>query len=150
MKNTFIISSILIISVVLLSSFNVDKNENYSLTIIVKNLHNSKGNVQFALYNKDGSIPDEHYNKYFRISKGKITNKSSFVTFENIPQGKYAVSILHDENSNGKIDKGLILPKEGIGFSNIQTIGLSNRPNFGKASFDLTSNLKIMISIIYL
>ncbi|HBO73828.1 MAG TPA: hypothetical protein DD653_03965, partial [Marinilabiliales bacterium] len=62
----------------------------------------------------------------------------------------YAVNILHDENSNGKIEKGFIMPLEGIGFSNYQTIGLSNRPNFEKASFILNSNKVLMIKMVYL
>jgi uncharacterized protein (DUF2141 family) len=35
--------------------------------------------------------------------------------------------LLHDENKNGKIDKGFILPKEGIGFSNFQSIGFDKQ-----------------------
>jgi len=31
---------------------------------------------------------------------------------------KYAINILHDEDNNGKIKKGFVLPKEGMGFSN--------------------------------
>lgn len=124
--------------------------DTYSLTIEVKNLRNEKGVVQFALYNKDGSIPDENFKNYFKILKGEILNGSSTITFKNIPSGKYAVNILHDENKNGKIDKGFILPKEGVGFSNFQTIGLTNRPNFSKASFELKENKTISVKVIYM
>ena len=81
-------------------------------------------------------FPDEHYKKYFKKLTGKIVNGSSTVTFENIPAGKYAVNILHDENNDGKIKKGLIMPIEGIGFSNYNSVGLSNKPSFSKASFE--------------
>ena len=64
--------------------------------------------------------------------------------------GKYAVNILHDENKNGKIDKGWVLPIEGIGFSNFKSIGFSNRPNFKKASFYVGSNTSKTIKIIYM
>lgn len=133
-----------------LSSFNNPKTETYSLKVEVKNLQNSKGVVQFALYNKDGSIPDENFEKYYKILKGEIVNGSSTITFKNIPSGKYAVNILHDENENGKIDKGFMLPIEGIGFSNFQSIGLSNRPNFEKASFEVKENKIISVKIIYM
>ena len=53
---------------------------------------------------------------YYRILKGKIINGSAAITFNNLPAGRYAVNILHDEDNDGKIKKGLILPKEGIGF----------------------------------
>ncbi len=138
------------ISLLTLSSFNNQKGETYSLTVEVNGLQNSKGIVQFALYNKDGTIPDEHYKKCCKILKEKIQNGSSKVTFSNLPIGKYAVNILHDENENGEIDKGFILPIEGVGFSNYQSIGLTNRPNFSKASFELKSDKKIFVKVIYL
>ena len=52
-----------------LYSFAKPNADTYSLTIEVKNLRNSKGVVQFALYNKDGSIPDEDYDNYYKILK---------------------------------------------------------------------------------
>lgn len=131
-------------------SFAKPNADTYSLTIEVKNLRNSKGVVQFALYNKDGSIPDEDYENYYKILKEEIVNGLSTITFKNIPSGKYAVNILHDENKNGKIDKGFILPIEGIGFSNFQSIGLTNRPNFSKASFQLKENKTITVNVIYM
>ena len=137
------------ISLLTLSSFNNQKGETYSLTVEVKDLQNSKGIVQFALYNKDGTIPDEDYKKCCKILKEKIQNGTSKVTFSDLPLGKYAVNILHDENENGEIDKGFILPIEGVGFSNYQSIGLTNRPNFSKASFELSSDKKITVKVIY-
>ena len=133
-----------------LYSFAKPNAKTLSLTIEVKNLRNEKGVVQFALYNKDGSIPDEDYENYYKIVKGEIVNGASTITFKNIPSGKYAVNILHDENKNGKIDKGFILPIEGIGFSNFRSIGLTNRPNFSKASFELKENKTINVKVIYM
>jgi len=121
----------------------------YSLTVTVTKLRNAKGRVQFSLYNKNGSIPDQYYKHFFRQLKGEITNGRSTVMFSNLPEGRYAINILHDENDNGKIDKGFMLPKEGIGFSNYQSIGLRNRPNFNKASFEVKSNTLKTIKIIY-
>ena len=147
-KIIIIFKSLLVI--VLLSSFSIQKQETFSLTVDVSELRNSKGTVLFALYNREDAFPDEHYKKYFKKLTGKIVNGESSVTFKNLPAGKYAVNILHDENNDGKIKKGLILPKEGIGFSNYQTIGLSNRPSFAKASFNVQSDKKIKVNIIYL
>lgn len=132
-----------------LCSFSESQSKTYSLTVKVEKLQNSKGVVQFALYNKDGSIPDEDYKNYYRLEKAKIVNGKSEITFKNLPKGKYAVNILHDENNNSKIDKGLLLPKEGIGFSNYQSIGLKNRPNFSKASFELNTDKTVEVKVIY-
>lgn len=148
MNKTIIIQSFF--AIVLLSSFSHQKQETCSLTIEVNELRNSKGTVLFALYNREDAFPDEHYKKYFKKLTGKIENGASTVTFENIPAGKYAVNILHDEDTNDKIKKGLVLPKEGIGFSNYKSIGMFNKPNFSEASFELKADTSIRVHIIYM
>ncbi len=140
---------LLSIGVILFSSF-VTNEKTFSLTIKVNELRNSSGVVQFALYNKDGTIPDAKYEKSFKILKMDINDGRSEVTFFNLPEGKYAVNILHDENTDGKMKRGLIFPKEGIGFSNFTDIGLSNKPSFEKASFNLQNDSTIKIKIIYM
>lgn len=132
------------------SSFQPRQKKLFLLTVKVDHLKNNEGSVVFALYNRDDAFPDEHYKKYFKKMIGKIENGSASVTFEDIPAGKYAVNILHDEDNNGKIKKGFILPKEGIGFSNYQSIGLGNKPKFSKAAFNLESDLKINVKVIYM
>lgn len=149
MRQLKLIVVMLTVSIVLLS-FSVKEQNTYTLTVAVENLQNSKGEVQFTLYNTVGSIPDEHYKNYFKIDKSRIENGKAEITFSNLPKGIYAVNILHDENKNGKIDKGFILPKEGIGFSNYSSIGLTNRPNFKKASFELNQNKTIKVKVIYM
>jgi uncharacterized protein (DUF2141 family) len=130
-------------------SFTEPKEVGYSLTITVNSLRNKNGIVQFALYNKNGSIPDENYSNYCKMLKGEIVNNSSKIMFKNIPKGQYAVNVLHDENRNGKIEKGFIFPIEGVGFSNFKTIGFTNRPNFIKASFDLSEDKTINVKMVY-
>lgn len=133
----------------LFSSFQKQEVEMFPLTVKVEGLRNSKGVVQFALYNSDEIFPDEHYKNYYRRASAKIVNGTSTITFANLPAGKYAVNILHDENNDGKIKKGFILPVEGIGFSNYQSIGISNRLVFQKASFELLDDTKMNVRIIY-
>jgi len=138
------------LTILMLSSFSNQKQETCSLTVEVSELRNSEGTVQFALYNREDAFPDEHYKKYFKKLTGEIVNGASTVTFENLPEGKYAVNILHDENNDGKIKKGIILPIEGIGFSNYESIGFSNRPSFTKASFIVLKDKMIKVNLIYL
>ena len=133
---------------ILLSSYS-KVQESYSLTVRVSELKNSTGVVLFVLYNKDGSIPDDKLKKYYRKEIAPITKNSATLTFNNLPKGNYAVFILHDENQNNKIDKTFVLPTEGVGFSNFQTLNLVNRPNFSKASFQIKEDLIKSIKIIY-
>ncbi|WP_339649611.1 DUF2141 domain-containing protein [uncultured Salegentibacter sp.] len=152
MKTLF--QSLLLITVILLTtSFQSQSKEaTYSLTVTVEGLRNSKGVVQFALYNSDGTIPDEKFENYYRIKTSEINKNRAVISFSELPQGRYAINILHDENENGKIDKKFLLPlpKEGIGFSNYESIGLNNRPNFTRTSFLLNKNSTKEIKIIYL
>lgn len=125
--------------------------DKYSLTITAENLKNSKGKVVFFLYNSEGSLPDETLEHYYKKKSIGIENKSVKATFNDLPKGHYAVTVLHDENNNGKIDTKFMLPlpKEGIGFSNYDDFGLSNRPNFKDASFNLYKGRTITVKVIY-
>ncbi len=89
--------------------------------------------------------------KYFRKKHTTIVNKKAENTFNNLPKGIYAVTILHDENNNGKIDTKFmsLLPDECVGFSNYDDFGLSNRPNFKNANFNLDKDTIIEIKVIY-
>lgn len=127
------------------------KTSSYSLTIKTAGLENSEGTIIFALYNKDGSIPDQKIRKYYRKSNADIVDRKSEITFNNLPKGLYAVTIFHDENNNGKIDTKFMLPlpDEGVGFSNYEDFGLNNRPNFKNASFNIEKDTTIVVKIIY-
>ncbi|MBD77345.1 MAG: hypothetical protein CL840_00225 [Crocinitomicaceae bacterium] len=122
----------------------------HNLTITVNDLKNNVGRLQFTLYDTDGSIPDEHFEKYHLQLTSTITNNSSSVTFKQLPKGFYAINILHDENENGKIEKGWLLPLEGIGFSNLTSINPLNRPSYKKAKFQLKKDTTIEVKIIYM
>lgn len=151
MKKTVLTISLLSVILTLLSfKLSESKEGPYTITIKVDGLRNSTGVVQYSIYDKDGTIPDEYFEKYYYQKKAKIVNGSSTMTFINMPKGKYAVNILHDENQNGKIDKGWVLPIEGIGFTNYKSIGITNRPNFKKASFEVNANVTKNIKVIYM
>lgn len=123
----------------------------HSLTIKTDGLENSKGTVLFAVYKKEGSIPDPKLKKYYKIKKATIIDEKSEISFHNLHKGKYAVTVIHDENNNNTLDTKFLLPipDEGIGFSNYKNFGLSNRPNFQKASFNLQRDTIITVNIVY-
>lgn len=125
------------------------KKKGYTLHVEVDNFRNSKGVAQFAIYNRDGTIPDEKLKRYFKKEVSQIHAGKSSVTFKNLPKGNYAITVHHDENSNGEIDKIFFYPKEGFGISNFMEISLSNRPDFSKASFELKEDVSKKIKIIY-
>ena len=50
--------------------------------------------------------------------------------FRHVVPGTYAVSLFHDENANGRLDKTMGIPSEGYGFSRDAAI------RFGPPKFD--------------
>lgn len=122
----------------------------FKLRIKIENLKNSKGKLIVLIYNKDGTIPDKTFSKYYKKKIISIKNMTGYVEFDNLPEGRYAVNIIHDENSNGKLDKGFLLPKEGFGLSNFDKVNLFHKPNFKQASFLLNTDKIVKIKAIYL
>lgn len=60
------------------------------------------------------------------------------LVIRNVAPGRYGIQASHDENGNGKVDRGLFgIPKEGVGFSNDAPIRLSP-PKWSDAVFAVT------------
>ncbi|WP_299310038.1 DUF2141 domain-containing protein [uncultured Croceicoccus sp.] len=56
------------------------------------------------------------------------------LVFEDVPPGQYAIAVFHDENGNGRVDKTLMMPREGFGFSRDAKVRMGP-PRFRDASF---------------
>jgi len=54
--------------------------------------------------------------------------------FGAVPAGRYAIALIHDENGNGRLDKRLVIPREGFGFSQDAPV-MMGPPPFAKAAF---------------
>jgi uncharacterized protein (DUF2141 family) len=80
-----------------------------------------------------------------------IENAKAECNFTDIAAGDYAVSVFHDENSNGKLDRNFIgMPKEGVGASN-DAKGHFGPPKFNDAQFTYSGGQKTLtIHIQYL
>ncbi len=62
--------------------------------------------------------------------------KSLEISFGPVPSGEYAIALIHDENANGRMDKRLMIPKEGFGFSRDAPVRLGP-PAFSRAAFEV-------------
>jgi uncharacterized protein (DUF2141 family) len=73
------------------------------------------------------------------------------VVFRDVPPGRYAIALLHDENGNGKMDWSFIgMPKEGFGFSRDAPVKLS-APKFDAAAFEVSGQpVKMSMKVRYL
>lgn len=107
--------------------------EKKSITIKVTNIKNDKGILMVAIYSSKKDFLKKPYLKAI----GKIKNKKSTIIFKNIEPGTYAISIIHDINSNKKLDFNFLgIPKEPTAASN-NAKGTFGPPSFKDAKFKI-------------
>lgn len=124
-----------------LALFSPLTGQTADLRINVVGLRSAQGEVHFGLFNQSAEFP-----KGERLAGTKVKATSETVTavFTAVQPGTYAVSLYHDENSNGRFDKGFLgLPLEGYGFSNDARPGFGP-PSFTKAAFTVDGNAKVI------
>jgi len=113
----------------------------------VVGLRNSKGQVLCALYASAEGFPKDSQKAIRRVTS-PISEKNASCEFSGLEPGTYAVSVFHDENSNGKLDTNFLgMPREGVGASN-DAKGHMGPPKFDAAKFQFSGgrlNLKIPI-----
>ena len=96
-----------------------------------------------GIYNKKESF----LKKPIKSTIVKIENKKALILFTNLPKGIYAVSFVHDENDNKKMDTNFIgIPTEDYGCSNNAT-GFMGPPKYKDAQFILQEDKIIEINI---
>jgi uncharacterized protein (DUF2141 family) len=97
------------------------------LAVPVEGLRSAKGVLQLCLTRDPVYFPDcgkdpERRHLTVEAAAGDIL-------FSAVPAGRYALSIIHDENANARLDTFMGIPKEGVGFSR------NPRLSFGPPSF---------------
>src|SRR6478609_4266517 len=112
MKNNCILTFLVVVLLVLLS---VKAFSQSTIEVTITNIKELKGSIRVGLSN----VAEEFPNTPIKGQVVKTTDKTMKVIFENVTAGTYAVSVIHDENENEKLDTGFMgIPKEGFGFSN--------------------------------
>lgn len=134
---------LLTIFLVYVFTSQITAQDNFSVTVKVNGLKSNDGQVFIALYNSE----EDWLENVFKGTTSAISEKTCTVVFEDIPNGIYAVSIFHDENNNGKMDKNFMgIPKEDYGCSN-DASGFMGPPKWKDAKFDLNQNLDVAINL---
>ena len=117
----------------------IDK-ETANLKVSIGGINGKKGEIGIALYENKKGYPLHFQYTYealwIPLEGGKNTIEAAF---EALPPGEYAVSVLHDENGNRKMDRNSLgFPREGVGFSNDQKVVFGS-PSFEKSKFPLSA-----------
>ena len=115
-----------------------------NLAIEVKGDIGDKGTVMVALY----KASDKWMGKATDSRTTPAAKTGVAVTFNDLAEGEYAISLFIDENNNGKLDSNAIgIPIEPYAFSN-DASGSFGPPSFDKAKFVLgKDDIKHVITI---
>ena len=104
-----------------------------AVTGTVTGLRSSHGQVLACLTTRPDAFPDcekDPEAHTLTVPAGDVV----MLDFGRVHPGRYAVSLIHDENGNGKLDTRLMIPREGFGFSRDAPVGMGP-PRFDRAAF---------------
>jgi len=117
----------------------------HTLSIHISGISKIKGSLFIAIFRATDDFPV--FGKQFKGIVKEVEGKTQNYTFDNLPEGEYALAIYQDENRNKILDKNLLgIPTEIYGFSNNARSKFS-APTFEMAAFELTNEKKIKIHL---
>ena len=118
-----------------------------NLIVNISGFPSSDWFAMVALNNSEESYKGGE-NEAIAKTKTMVVDQKVQVIFTNLPYGSYGVSIYHDENSNGEMDKNMMgIPKEAYGFSN-NAKGFFGKPDYKDVKFELNSaEMQIVINL---
>ena len=139
MKNLFLPIIVLVFVSPIFSQTGIVK-------VTITGIENTDGNVEIGIYNNKESFPV--YGKEMQGAKVKPIKIGELnYSFENLPDGTYAIAVWHDENDNQKMDKNLFgAPKENYGFSK-NIFGTFGPPDFEEVSFKVVNGKIVKLTI---
>ncbi len=107
-----------------------------NVRVKVIGFQNETGAAKIGLCDSSACFQNSEEKAIFNTTVNIASGRAEHV-FTGVPYGTYAVTVYHDENANGKLDKGTFgKPLERYGFSN-NARGVLSRPAYEKAAFEL-------------
>lgn len=135
--------NLLLALTICLVSICLSAQQQSSLQIKVEGVKKIEGEIRVCLNQTKSLFPDEC--EYGKIAK--VMERNVLIQVDGIANGKYAVSLFHDENMDGVLNKNLLgIPKEKYGFSNNpnSTFGV---PDFEDCLVEINGETQITIKI---
>ncbi|MDX1906508.1 MAG: DUF2141 domain-containing protein [Bacteroidia bacterium] len=144
----------LLITTLLMSSLSTAPSmpgTSQRIELHVSHIRSSKGNIRVGVFLNNESFKQENPAQRIEIPKTNLVNGSIHASLD-LPPGVYGLSLLDDENGNGKMDFNMVgWPLEGFGFSNYYHTGFT-KPNFTQFQFKLAPDgpKQVEVSIRYM
>jgi len=113
------------------------------LAVTITDIRESQGLLMVSVVNSDAAWNNQA--KPVAAQKIAAIKGEMTLDFPDLPPGKYAVQVMHDENGNNKLDANFLgIPSEGYGFSNNPNV--MRRAHFDEAAFEVGAD-KTVITI---
>lgn len=132
-------------------SFSIHSSlgETHNITVKIKDIRSSKGRIQLQVYRTGESFAAETPYKVLYVSKKKMSKNALTYTIYGLKAGTYGLALLDDENANKEMDYGLVMPKEGFGFSDYYHTSWT-KPKFKQFKFSLTTDKSVGVKVRYM
>ncbi len=137
---------VLVLSICTFFGFSTP-NEKYKLSIKVEGISDITGNLGILLFNSEDGYPEagEKALKGYTI---KVNSETMIIELGEFPAGEYAITLMHDKNMNGIMDKNMIgIPKEPFGFTKLKDIPFG-APSFEETRTSLINNTIELIKLM--
>lgn len=109
-----------------------------TLNLVLTGLRSNNGEVRLCIWRHAERFPNCKRGEDVRLMSAPAAAEVRVAVTDLLP-GSYAVSVIHDENGNRKLDKNFMgIPTEGVGFSRNAAMTFGP-PSFAKASFDASA-----------
>jgi uncharacterized protein (DUF2141 family) len=105
-----------------------------TLEVTLTQLRSTKGMIRLCVTANPKSFPG--CAKDASAITRSVPAGEHVIRIEGLAPGTYALSVIHDENGNGKLDTFAGIPREGFGFSRNPGLGFGP-PRFASAQFAL-------------
>lgn len=118
-----------------------------TVSVTVTGAADERGQIIACLWRDGSNFPD--CNKYKPAQKQivRLSSPSTAIVFTDVAPGNYAVSVAHDRNLDGKVGTNFLgIPNEPVGLSN-NVRPRFGPPKFSAASFRLTGDASIKITL---
>ena len=118
-----------------------------TITLDVAGLHSARGQLIVCLWRDKAGFPNCEKSKTARRVVVPVTATAMQVALPLPAAGDHAVTVVHDEDGNGKMKRNFIgMPTEGVGISN----NPGGMPGYAKSLAHLTPGGAITIRMRYL
>lgn len=139
-----------LITGILFAAQAVAISQQAGLQVTVTGLQNGDGRVGVLVFRDDNGYPADP-EQAVAEGFGMIRDSRSDIMLEGLEPGTYVITVMHDENENGKLDKDLLgRPKEGYGVSNDPSPRKFGPPRFEDGKFEYKpGNAAVTIKMRY-